>query len=476
MEQTPKSIIIVGSGVFGLTTAWALTKRPRFANTQITIVDDVRGGTFPPEDAASVDLSRVIRADYADADYAALGAEAQRLWREKGDEKIGGQGRYSETGIVVMANHGPPAEKGKKNGMYYAKGSYENVAEIARREGFADKVVEFDSREKLQKLVRTKGNPGDWGYLNKLSGWANNGEAMKWFYRQVQATGRIDFVDAKVEQLTTKGKRVTGVKLTDGRLLEADLVYCAAGAWSGALIDLRGRCEATGHIMAYINITKEEQEYMEKRPVTINFKTGHFIIPPENRVLKTARHGFGYLNPQVQPYALPLSPSLERKPIVASVPKTHRDDSNEALPFEADADLRKGLYNMTPYETMSTRTWCKTKICWYSDTRDAEWLVDWHPGWEGLFVATGDSGHGFKFLPVIGDKLVDTLEGKGGRLAQKWRWKEIEDDGLGSDRSGKYEGLITWDGSRGGKPGMILEEEFKKGQKIMASEKMRSKL
>lgn len=468
MENTPGSILIIGSGVFGLTTAWALTKRPRFANTKLTIVDHVRGGSFPPDDAASVDLSRVIRADYADPDYAALGAEAQALWREKGDEKVGGQGRYSETGLVVMANHGPPAKEGKKNGMYYAKGSYENVAEIARQEGFADKVIEYDSKEKLQKLVGTKGDPGDWGYLNKLSGWANNGESMKWLYEQVKKTGRVNFVDAKVEQLTTQGKKVTGARLKDGRNLTADIVYCAAGAWSGALVDLRGRCEATGHVLGYIKITKEEQEYMEKRPATINFKTGHFVIPPKDQVLKSARHGFGYLNPQIMPHALPPSPSHERKPIVASIPKTIRDDGSEAIPGEADIDLRKALDNMTPYDNMSQRPWVKTKICWYSDTRDAEWLVDWHPGWENLFVATGDSGHAFKFLPVIGEKLADTFEGKGGRLGDKWRWKEIEDDGLGSDRSGKFEGLITWDGSRGGQPGMILEDEFKKNGKFKA--------
>jgi hypothetical protein len=67
------------------------------------------------------------------------------------------------------------------------------------------------------------------------------------------------------------------------------------------------------------------------------------------------------------------------------------------------------------------------------------------------------------FLPVIGDRLVDCLQGKGGRLAEKWRWKDIENDGLGRvSAEGQYNGLITWDGSRGGYPGMILEEELRK--------------
>src|SRR4051812_43924209 len=102
MEKTPESILIIGSGLFGLSTAWALTKRPRFDNTTITVVDHARG-QFPPDDAASVDTSRIIRADYADPDYAALAAVAQAEWRKQADQEVGGQGRYSENGFIVMA-------------------------------------------------------------------------------------------------------------------------------------------------------------------------------------------------------------------------------------------------------------------------------------------------------------------------------------------------------------------------------------
>ncbi len=88
-------------------------------------------------------------------------------------------------------------------------------------------------------------------------------------------------------------------------------------------------------------------------------------------------------------------------------------------------------------------------------------------------MATGDSGHAFKFLPVIGERLVDCLQGKGGLLGAKWRWKDIEEDGQGRVAAdGSYKGLITWDGSRGGDPGMILDEEMAK----LDSGELRSKL
>jgi sarcosine oxidase / L-pipecolate oxidase len=470
MDKAPESILIVGSGLLGLSSAWAIIKRPFFDKTAITVVDHARG-QFPPEDAASVDASRIVRADYADPDYAALGAEAQEEWRKQGDGDVGGQGRYSENGLIVTAYGSSAPQVGEKSGMDYARASWDNVSQIAKTSGDSSKTLVLNSRKAIQEYAGVE-KSGDWGYVNKLSGWANNGEAMKWLYEKVKATGRVSFVDGLVEELVTEGKRVNGAKLRDGTILRAKVVFCAAGAWTGSLIDLRGRCEATGHVMGYLKITPEEQAVLEHKASIINFTNGLFVIPPRDGVLKVARHGFGYLNPQTVTKALPASPSHEKKPFVASIPRTTRDGGPDRFPLDAEQDLRQALKEMVPIKGLENRPWIKTRICWYSDTRDADWLADWHPGWEGLFIATGDSGHAFKFMPVIGEKLVDCFQGKGGRLGDKWRWKQVKNDGLGTEINGTYHGLITWDGSRGGHPGMILDEELSK----LESGKPRSKL
>jgi sarcosine oxidase/L-pipecolate oxidase len=48
-----RSVLIIGSGVFGLSTAWALCKNPLFKDTEITIVDRQ---PFPAADSSSVRL------------------------------------------------------------------------------------------------------------------------------------------------------------------------------------------------------------------------------------------------------------------------------------------------------------------------------------------------------------------------------------------------------------------------------------
>lgn len=155
----PGSILIVGSGVFGLSTADALTRRPAFAHTAITVVDRGSDGLpdddddrhFPARDAASIDSSRIIRADYADPAYAALANEAQALWRGRPppggsapapattgrrQDYIGGDGRYAESGLVVIADadadHHEKLPGQSKTGLDYVRESWANVQAMAR--------------------------------------------------------------------------------------------------------------------------------------------------------------------------------------------------------------------------------------------------------------------------------------------------------------------------------------------------------
>ncbi|PHH73352.1 hypothetical protein CDD82_5530 [Ophiocordyceps australis] len=462
MEQTPLSILIVGSGVFGLSTAWALTKRARFSMTAITVVDDARG-QFPPADAASVDASRIVRADYADAQYTALASLAQREWRKNGDDDFGGQGRYAEPGLVLMAYQ----QDGNKSSMTYVEESWRNVAEHAAQNGYTEDTVQLlESREALKQSLGISKHAGDWGYLNKLSGWADAAKAMDWLYKRVEATGRVRFVDAKVQQLETKGERVVGARLANGNVILADLVVVAAGAWSGSLVDLRGRVEATGHLLSYVDIDEQELEVLSKQPMVLQLSRGLFIIPPRERVLKVGFHGYGYVNPRSIATALPLSPTAARVPIVASCPLTSRDGKLERMPDQDDAAMRSALRDLLPVSAMQDRPWREVRICWYADTTDGNWLVDWHPGWKGLFLATGDSGHAFKFLPVLGDKVVGCMLREGGELGNLWRWKDDargEAVAVATQSHGQYCRLVaSKDGSRGGEqPESFLGEALR---------------
>ena len=136
-----------------------------------------------------------------------------------------------------------------------------------------------------------------------------------------------------------------------------------------------------------------------------------------------------------------------------SQPLTHLTNPSLSIPQEGADDLRRALSEMVPLPGLSERPFAKTRLCWYSDTPTADFIVDYHPQWKGLFVATGDSGHAFKFMPVIGDKIVDCLAGQcPSEFRTKWAWKPP---------SGV---VVTKDGSRGGTPGLVLANEILSGQ------------
>jgi hypothetical protein len=72
-------------------------------------------------------------------------------------------------------------------------------------------------------------------------------------------------------------------------------------------------------------------------------------------------------------------------------------------------------------------------VCMYCDTHDGHFWIARDPERKGLVVAAGDSGHGFKFAPVLGEIIADAVEGKDNSLLDKFRWRPEVRMGTGTD-------------------------------------------
>jgi glycine/D-amino acid oxidase-like deaminating enzyme len=64
-----------------------------------------------------------------------------------------------------------------------------------------------------------------------------------------------------------------------------------------------------------------------------------------------------------------------------------------------------------------------TRICLYCDTNDGDFWIARDPQRPGLVIAAGDSGHGFKFAPVLGEIIADAVEENANPFLQKFRWR-----------------------------------------------------
>jgi sarcosine oxidase / L-pipecolate oxidase len=73
---------------------------------------------------------------------------------------------------------------------------------------------------------------------------------------------------------------------------------------------------------------------------------------------------------------------------------------------------------------------------------DNSFVIDHVPNRPGLFVCSGGSGHGFKFLPILGREIVPIIEGRGEGTVygNMWRWREDKASKLGNKRNGLEEG------------------------------------
>ena len=62
-----------------------------------------------------------------------------------------------------------------------------------------------------------------------------------------------------------------------------------------------------------------------------------------------------------------------------------------------------------------------TRVCLYCDSVDGHFWIDRDPDDPRVTVAAGDSGHGFKFAPALGELIADVVEGAAPSPRFRWR-------------------------------------------------------
>lgn len=143
------SVLIVGGGVFGTSTAYHLSQR---GYTSVTVVDRFDA---PSKDSAATDLNKVVRADYPNPLYTKLGLEAMSVWK---DPTSIFKGMYRETGWIMSAHN-------------MTRGWLESARATAKKAG--RKGVEYLTADEMKKRwPALTGEFPDWTNLySPAAGW-----------------------------------------------------------------------------------------------------------------------------------------------------------------------------------------------------------------------------------------------------------------------------------------------------------------
>ncbi|KAF7728477.1 hypothetical protein EC973_006030 [Apophysomyces ossiformis] len=416
-------IVIVGGGCFGLSTAYALSLKNKY---DIWVFDR---HSIPSADAASTgkdwntfqfaililnkDINKIVRMDYADdVLYMNLMMEAFPHWHEWNKERaqLGLEPVFHQTGVLMLSTDGRLSDFESK--------SMQNIREA----GYGHAIEELKKPEDIIKrypyLEHAVSKGYNIGYLNKEGGWCNSAEAVKHLYHKCLQNG-VKFVVGnqgcfrKLYCDPKNRRRVLGIQTADDQIHRADRVILATGSWTAGLIDTSNQLLATGQFVVQFQAPESMKPRLKGQPVWCAdiSRTGFYGFPPNAEgKIKIARHFSGYVWP--------------REGDNVSVPRTQVTHPSDTIPSEALSEARTFLADFMPQ--VNSLDIAHAKLCWYSDSIDGSFLVDYHPEYENLIVASGDSGHGMKFIPVIGFKICHVLEGIDSDYSRAWRWRAGE--------------------------------------------------
>lgn len=219
MAWGKSSYIIVGAGVFGVSTAYHLIKR--YPDASVTLVDR---DAFDADSrvAASWDWNKAVRADYDDILYCQLALEAQDVFRTDPLWKP----FFHETGIYWICRSD------------YAQDVIENYRKLGRQADLAAYPIE-EARKMFSGLFEDADyNDVKEVLVNKTSGWGAAGDCLVAITRKAIELG-VNYVTADVIDLKfSPDGRCKGIKTATGQTLTASHVVLCSGAYTPKLLEL----------------------------------------------------------------------------------------------------------------------------------------------------------------------------------------------------------------------------------------------
>jgi glycine/D-amino acid oxidase-like deaminating enzyme len=371
-------VIVVGAGINGVTAAIELRKRGH----RVVLADP---GPLPHPLAASTDISKAVRAAYgADREYTELAERSIGLWHEW--NKAFGVELYHQTGVMFV----------RQQEMAPGDFEYESFKILTER---GQKIERMNSARLWKRFPAWNPELYRDGVLELEAGFVESSRVVGALIERAKSLGVELRQGVVFAELDEGDDRMKGIVLDNRQRISGDLVVMAVGAWTPYVLPFTQKFFRTsGQPVFHLKPRQPELFAPERFPVFgADISTTGYYGFPFNRqgVVKIANHGPGR----------EMSPESPKRAVAPEEEQHLREFLSATFPALADAPI---VYS---------------RVCMYCDTNDGHFWIAPDPERPGLSIAAGDSGHGFKFAPVLGEIIADAVEGKANPLLQKFRWR-----------------------------------------------------
>jgi N-methyl-L-tryptophan oxidase len=350
-------VVVVGGGIIGAATAFYLAKSGK-------TVCLVERDQCPSPRAASTDRVKVFRQAYPDDFYVRLAGDSLPLWTEL--EQASNQQIVVPTGLV-LASHSEDSLESKSYDAMIRCG-------VAPERWTPEQVASKYPQLKMDSFAYAIYEPGAAMLLSERATSA---------YLELAREAGVEILDdTEIIGFEIKNDLIEAAVTESGERIECQSVLVAAGAWSRVLVPfLTALLKVTRQEVVYLSPSSVENYLPGRFPVFIDFESGYYLLPAFQDRVKIANH-------------IPTA-EVGQGLAMGSVSDGFVDNCR--------AYLGSILPDLQQSQTADTR------ICFYNLTIDEDFIIDKHPDWPNCWIATGFSGHGFKFAPLIGKTMTELL-------------------------------------------------------------------
>ncbi|HQN52061.1 MAG TPA: FAD-dependent oxidoreductase [Phenylobacterium sp.] len=193
---------------------------------------------------------------------------------------------------------------------------------------------------------------------------------------------------ARAQPGAASGRRLETLELGDGGALSAGQFIFACGPWTPKLFPAL--------VGPKVGVYRSEYFYWGPPPGDARFSWPN---QPAWHDHVLGGYGFGSLE-----RGLKYSPEAGGR-------VTQDPDTAERL--ATDYLLKKGRdYIGHRFPDMRDAPILETRVCQVDNTADTHFILDRHPDYDNVWLASGGGGHGFKHGPMVGEYLADRIQGR----------------------------------------------------------------